>query len=151
METITQLQKEDIKDLIDLIIAYKKSQNTNVENQKAYITTLFEDVLKSDNSHVYVYTIDDKPVGYINVHVINFPMLNGKELYISDLLVSEKKRGKGIGKKLLDYVEDHYHQIGCTRLMLNNSKLSEGYIRGFYKKNGYTERTGFANFVKSLT
>ncbi|MBN2443577.1 MAG: GNAT family N-acetyltransferase [Spirochaetales bacterium] len=71
----------------------------------------------------------------------------GSELYISDLLIDQNHRGKGIGNILLKKAEELASQHGCVRLMLNNSKDSESFRRSFYKKYGFNERIYFAHFV----
>jgi GNAT superfamily N-acetyltransferase len=82
--------------------------------------------------------------------MLPYPIIAGLELYISDLLVAEEGRGKGVGGSLLAKAEVLAKENRCVRVMLNNPKESEGYQREFYKKHGYTERIKFANFVKML-
>ena len=77
-------------------------------------------------------------------------MLYGTEGYLSDLLVTQSARGQGVGQLLLAQVEARAQELGCVRLMLNNARTAESFARGFYPKQGYRERTEFANFVKSL-
>ena len=99
---------------------------------------------------VYVAEQEGRIVGYIAVHWIPFPMLQGREGYISDLLVTQDCRGCGIGRSLLAAVEDRASELGCARLMLNNSIAAESFKREFYQKNGFRHRTEFANLVKIL-
>ena len=42
-----------------------------------------------------------------------------KTLYIDDICVDEKARGKHVGKALFDYVRDYAKSIGCNNITLN--------------------------------
>ena len=41
-------------------------------------------------------------------------------------------------------------ELGCARLMLNNSITAESFKREFYQNSGFRHRTEFANLVKIL-
>jgi len=106
--------------------------------------------IASPERELWVAEADGLVVGYAAVHWIPFPMIYGVEGYLSDLLVSRGARGSGVGRQLLARVEERAREIGCVRLMLNNARTAESYTREFYPKQGYRERTEFANFVKRL-
>ena len=42
-----------------------------------------------------------------------------KTLYIDDICVDEKARGKHVGKALYEYVRDYAQSIGCNNITLN--------------------------------
>ena len=42
-----------------------------------------------------------------------------KTLYIDDICVDEKARGKHVGKALYEYVRDYAQSIGCNNIILN--------------------------------
>ena len=44
---------------------------------------------------------------------------NIKTLYIDDICVDEKARGKHVGKALYEYVRDYAQSIGCNNITLN--------------------------------
>src|SRR3569833_200892 len=101
-------------------------------------------------SDIFVAEAAGKVVGYAAVHWIPFPMLHGREGYISDLLIAPEWRGYGFGGRLVLAVEIRARELGCVRLMLNNRIAGESFGRGFFRKAGFLQRTDFANFVKSL-
>lgn len=73
---------------------------------------------KASSDSVFVAEKGDKVVGYISVHWIFFVILPGPEGYISELFVSEKERGQGIGSLLIKEVKKQAEKKGCARLML---------------------------------
>jgi len=58
-----------------------------------------------------------------------------KTLYIDDICVDEKARGKHIGKALYDYVYDYARSIGCNNITLNVWDGNEPALR-FYQNMG---------------
>jgi glyoxylase I family protein len=100
--------------------------------------------------HLLVAAEDAQVVGYLAVHWIPLSMYAGSEAYVSDLYLSPRRRGAGLGKQLIAAVERLATARGCLRLMLNNRVTSQSYLRQFYPKLGFQRRDEYANFVKTL-
>jgi len=152
MDTIREAVKEDIQGILSIIIDYKEEQNNKLNDvETAKVRDQIHQVLEEKNSKIFVsISSDDEVMGYINTHIISFPLIKGSDMYISDLVVAAQARGNNIGSKLLAFIEKYAKDNSCIRLMLNNEKDMESYTRAFYKKMGFTERVNFANFVKEM-
>ena len=109
-----------------------------------------EECIGQPGHEVVVASAGEQVVAYVAVHWIPFPMLGGREAYVSDLLVHADWRGHGLGNRLMEAVEARANEMGCARLMLNNRVAAESFERGFFAKTGFQQRTDFANFVKPL-
>lgn len=123
----------------------------SLADTKARIAQHLE-LCNSDESHT-VFVAENQNgevIGYIAVHWLPYLMLAGSEGYISELFVHESDRGKGVGRKLLEEVNEQAIKRGCTRLMLVNGRNRESYKRGFYQKLGWKERQEVTNFVLLL-
>ena len=107
----------------------------------------------SDTSHLVLVAKSQahEVIGYAVVHWLPYLILGGLEGYISELFVREAERGKGIGRELLQAIKERAAEHGCARLMLMNGRQRPAYARGFYQKNGWTERSEMANFVFPLS
>ncbi len=150
--SIRELIKEDIPKLVEMAFLYKQSQNPNFEeSRKQVIAETFQGVFSQPNTKALICLNPQGLItGYILFHLLYCPIIGGKEIYVSDLFINENERGKGIGSSLIAKAEHFARENQCVRLMLNNLKESEGYRRDFYKKQGFTERTAIANYVKLL-
>lgn len=71
---------------------------------------------------------DNKVVGVIKGHSAY------KEVYISDLIVLEQYRGRGIGTKLLEAVEKYFENKGFEIISLSTYEFQ---APEFYKKYGF--------------
>lgn len=105
-----------------------------------------------DHSHsIYVAQESTGEVlGYAAVHWLPYLFLPGPEGYVSELFISQARRGQGIGSQLLRAVREEAQERGCARLMLVNMRDRESYQRQFYKKQGWMEREDAANFIYRL-
>lgn len=109
--------------------------------------------LYSEGEHhavLVAQALDGRLEGYVAVHWIPYLFLPAPEGYISELFVRQSCRGRGVGRRLLQKVEEMARAYGCSRLMLINGRNRESYRRGFYKKLGWEERDEAANFVLPL-
>jgi GNAT superfamily N-acetyltransferase len=104
-----------------------------------------------DNSHsIYVAEADGRLIGYGAVHWLPTLFLEGPEGYVSELFVDENRRGRGVGRALLDLIATEAHGRGCARLLLVNGRERESYRRGFYAKAGWEEHPELALFLLRL-
>ena len=123
-------------------ITEKSSQNT-ISKIEAHLRFCQKDFCHN----VFVAEKVDQIVGYIAIHWLFYAFLPGPEGYISELFVSEKERGSGIGSLLIEEAKNQAKGKGCSRLMLANNRNRISYEKGFYKKNGFIEREHIANFI----
>ena len=84
----------------------------------------------------YVAELNNTIVG-IAVYFIKYSTWKGKGLYLDDLFVTEKFRGKGIGKKLFDIIIEEAKNINAKQLHWQVLDWNTPAIN-FYKKYGAT-------------
>lgn len=81
-----------------------------------------EALLGDDSKPVFVYD-DGQVLGHafcLITEVKDDKLLQDiKTLYIDDICVDEKARGKHVGKALYEYVRDYAMSIGCNNITLN--------------------------------
>lgn len=95
-------------------------------------------MLSDDNKPIFVY--DNGGVqGYAFCQITevnNNQLLEDiKTLYIDDICVDEKSRGKHIGKSLYEFVRDYARSIGCNNITLNVWTGNDPALQ-FYKSMG---------------
>jgi ribosomal protein S18 acetylase RimI-like enzyme len=98
------------------------------------LTTLFRDESKP------VFVFDDGGVqGYAFCQVSEVKdhllLQDNKMLYIDDICVDEKARGKHVGKALFNHVKEYAQSIGCHHITLNVWEGNEPALR-FYQNMG---------------
>lgn len=147
---IRKLTKKDISHVSDMIKAYLEMSHEYKEFDEKRLLNSLEEVLEEPNNLFVIVNEEDSAVGYINFHTLNFPLISGKELYISELIIHEGERSKNLGTKLINFAIDRARELGCERIMLNNSMESISYKRNFYVNLGFSQRDTMANFVLKI-
>jgi GNAT superfamily N-acetyltransferase len=60
----------------------------------------------------------------------------GRRLYVDDLVVDAAQRSKGVGKALIEWLEEHARTLSCTVLALD-SGLQRANAHRFYFREGF--------------
>jgi GNAT superfamily N-acetyltransferase len=99
----------------------------------------------SDHDAVYVAEISYTVVGVIGLHTTDLLHCSGRLGRITALVVSEKQRGAGVGKALVETADRYLKQQGCIRAEVTSGDHRLG-AHAFYHSNGYAP--GERHFVK---
>ena len=105
-----------------------------------YTEQELRELLKDGRRPVFVWTDEnDTVMGYafciFQQHVGHNILTDVKTLYIDDLCVDEKQRGKGVGKALYDHVLMFAKENGCYNLTLNVWAGNDSALK-FYQHQG---------------
>jgi ribosomal protein S18 acetylase RimI-like enzyme len=89
-----------------------------------------------DDSEVFVAASKEKIVGFIVFNMKNI------EDNIDNIIVAKKEQGKGIGKALVEYIEQLGKSRGLEVITTDTTENSHGFpwkAFGFWKKMGYKD------------
>ena len=131
-------------------IGWSERRNLMTQQEVADpIKSLIECAIQDPEGHTIYVAVDeqDHVVGFTNVHWVPFIMLGSFEGYVSDVFVRPSASGRGAGRLLINSVIKEGKGRDAYRLMVTNGKDKPSYKRGFYEKQGWTERPKVANFV----
>lgn len=105
-----------------------------------------EKLLMDENHKIYVATVGDEIVGYVHANKYDLlyapPMKN-----IMGIAVSSTFRKKGIGKMLLNKVEEWARNTGACGVRLVSGATRTG-AHAFYRNCGYSGNKEQRNFKK---
>lgn len=73
---------------------------------------------------------------------------DGRKFYIDDLVVDEARRSRGLGRRMMEYLDGEARRLGCRTLVLD-SGTQRTRAHGFYFRENFVI-TSF-NFKKQLT
>lgn len=89
----------------------------------------------------FVAEVEDEIVGIALVY-FKFSTWKGRVLYLEDLIVTERMRGKGVGGKLYEKVMQFGHEHGVKRVDWVVINWNKGAIK-FYEESGANVLSGW--------
>ena len=124
---IRRAEIKDIPGIIDLLhqvdmVHHALRPDLFKPNTTKYNEQELEDLLGDDSKPIFVFE-DGAILGHafcMITEVKGDKLLEDiKTLYIDDICVDEKARGRHVGKALYEYVRDYALSIGCNNITLN--------------------------------
>lgn len=145
MITIRRAEKKDCKRLLELVnelAVYEKApQEVTVTLQH------FEESGFGENPVWWGFVAeDDNLILGFALYYIRYSTWKGQSLYLEDFLVTEKARGKGIGKLLFDRIIKECKEKGFKRMCWQVLEWNEPAIN-FYKKYNATLDNEWVNGI----
>jgi len=151
--TIREATDRDAPGIAAILITMEISAlaSHSLESIVAIIAQNLSRAATSNSTALVAESPQGEITGYCAVHWVPFLFMRGGEAYVTELFIRRSDSGKGVGTMLLDTIVASARRRGCSRLSLLNGRDSDAYRRGFYAKNGWTERDRMANFILRLT
>ena len=122
MITIESLDKSHSTDVVKILI---DSFSKNYDNK------INESIFSSDEVDGIVALEKGNVLGYASIHYIK--KITRKSGIIEDVVVKENKRGKGIGKLLVNNLIEKAKKNNCDKIILSSSEKN----LKFYQKLGF--------------
>ncbi len=134
MAAIRKGEKADLPDAFRLIkeLALFEKAPEEVTNT---IEMMEEDGFGPNPIYGFIVAEDEGEIVGMSMYYYRYSTWKGKRLYLEDLIVTEKARGTGIGKDLLDRTVEIAKETNCTGVMWQVLDWNTPAI-DFYKKYG---------------
>lgn len=141
---------ESVKDLLVELQEYiasidKEGYNILTEEfrEKSFNKTM-EEVSKYEGK-IFLAKEENKIIGLIvglinNEETKEYDFAAPKRGRVTELIVSKTTRSKGIGKLLLETMENHFKSVGCKGVLIDVFAYNK-IATDFYIKKGYFNRT----------
>lgn len=132
----------DLNSVYELLNQLKGSQHNREVFEQTFVKNLADPLI-----HYFVAIYNQKPIGFISLHVQQILHHANRTGEIQELIIDENHRGKGIGKMLMEKVELLAKELKLEEVELT-TRIHRIDAQEFYKKLGYTN--SHIKFVKEL-
>ncbi|MHC5769971.1 MAG: GNAT family N-acetyltransferase [Nostoc sp.] len=141
-----KIRQAEIKD-VERIASLSKQLEYSVTNQQ--IEQRLTKIKNNDTHIVYVVTVEDEYViGWAQAHICESIVIPTPAIILG-LVVDKDYRHSGIGRFLMQQIEQWASLAGCDSVLLrSNIKRKEAHL--FYEKIGYTNIKQSFTFNKKL-
>jgi GNAT superfamily N-acetyltransferase len=132
MITIRHGRPADIPQVFELIkelAVYEKA----LHEVETSVEKLTEDAFGEKPLYGLIVAESENIILGISIYYYRYSTWKGKRLYLEDILVTEKQRGKGIGSKLFEATAKYASEQGCSGMNWMVLDWNEPAIK-FYKK-----------------
>lgn len=152
MEIIEYEEKylEDVRDLLveleEYIISIDKDNLNQIHKDYRELIALCDlKEVKGNNGKCFLAVIDDKVVGLVMGIIPKYGEYDyldykcPKRGVITELVVTKNIRSKGIGKELIEKIEDYFIEQNCEYVLIDVFAYNNRALE-FYNRNGYHPR-----------
>jgi ribosomal protein S18 acetylase RimI-like enzyme len=94
-----------------------------------------------ESGDVTVLLAGDPPDGFAELRFRTSLYTGALDAYLEELYVVPERRGRGIGRALLEAAMEHARQRGARHIDLNTGE-SDAAARGLYESTGFTNHEG---------
>jgi ribosomal protein S18 acetylase RimI-like enzyme len=144
MDKIIKANKKDIPRIVKIFREEYSKFPWNEKWSHKIATKRISDYFKSHR--IFVLKINRKVEGFvIFTHYMWHTGLRG---FLHEIVISKEFQGKGYGKKLMNFVENHFKKKGAKEINLMTSSKSKAYK--IYKKRNYQQEKNFVSMYKKL-
>lgn len=155
---IRKAEKRDIPRLLELLVQVDMVHHNGRPDifkgpATKYSASELDEILLDNSKPVFVYVDEnDVPLGHafcIHKQIVGDSVLTDiKTLYIDDICVDEKARGKHVGKAIYDYVVAYAVEQGCYNITLNVWTCNPSAMK-FYETMGLKpQKVGMEKILK---
>lgn len=148
MFQIRPYRRDDAKDLQKCFTELQRFENAIERNRtdgrivgETYIRQMLE-ICQEKNGRIFIAEQDGKVVGYAFARIERHPerifTTLTEYVYVQDLVLLPDARGKGMGRKLLQEVEQYALDSGMRTILLTVLSKNPS-AKKFYRKSGFTE------------
>ncbi|MBO4241906.1 MAG: GNAT family N-acetyltransferase [Clostridiales bacterium] len=144
---IRRAEEKDIKDILSLLsqvleVHHKIRPDLFKGNSTKYTERELSALISLDDRPIFVYEDEEGKVrGYgfcvIQTHPADNILTDIRTIYIDDICVDEKARGRGVGKAIFNYIKEYAKDTGCHNITLNVWEGNDG-AKAFYDSLGFT-------------
>lgn len=128
-----EINENDYEDFLILINKFRKTYFT----KESFLKTLIK--LKNSNNFIYVYELDNKIIASVKLIIETKFIFNISYVaHIEDIIVDDKYRNLGIGKKLINKCIEESKKHNCYKIICGCSENNKSfYIKCGLENRGY--------------
>lgn len=140
---------EEVKDLLVELQEYiaeidrEKYNILTDEYREKYFKKTIEEVNKYEGK-IFLALENEQVIGLIvglinNEDEMTYDFKAPKRGRVTELVVAKDNRANGVGRQLLDKMEEYFKSVGCKGILIDVFSYNEN-AQKFYYKNGYFNR-----------
>jgi GNAT superfamily N-acetyltransferase len=140
---IRKMKEEDLVKCLELTVQLGYPNNSLEDLKKRFIQ-----ISRQNQDELFVATINNDVVGWLHME-LRWMLEVEHRATVSAIVVDEKVRGQGVGKKLMSFAEEWGRARGVSVLSLQSSTHRKQ-THAFYESIGWAKTKEHYQFQKKL-
>ena len=128
------IMPEDVEHVAGLFDAYRQFYHQESDLQGAH--KFLSDRIINQESRIFIAYINDRPAGFVQLYPFFTSVGMRRTWVLNDLYVDEMVRGKGIGRALIEHVQELCQQEGRAGIMLE-TEVHNKVGNALYQSSGF--------------
>ena len=142
---IREATEEDLPSLLALYEQLHLEKGLGLSLKEA--RRIFERIQRKQDYMVYVAVADGKVIGTFSLLIMENLAHRGAPMgFVENVVVDEVWRGKGVGKRMMEFGMDRSREMGCYKVTLS-SHLEREVAHRFYEALGFRKH-GYSFWVE---
>jgi len=146
---IRKVKADDLKAFVDVYKSAYKGMEEYAYKKDKEIKRYFRWLLKRDENGFFVAEVEGEAVGFVACDAYWHNFFDEEMGEIHEIVVLEKCKGKGIGKKLIENAEKYLKKKGYRKTGLWVGEKNHVAIK-FYEKLGYKKGEKFGKWRRMI-
>ncbi|QHI71221.1 GNAT family N-acetyltransferase [Aminipila terrae] len=115
--------------------------NNTASNSDDKFSQTFEEAINNPELiTLFLIEKESQIIGFANIMIIFSVWSHGRALILDDLYIKEEHRGNGMGRMVMEYIEQYGREHGFKRLQFQSEHTNPD-AHNFYTKLGYTSES----------
>ena len=128
---------------VQLLHAQNHPDDFKIPQSPEFAVPFFDKLLADETMFIFIAEEDGDALGYVFFKVVDKPenpfLFARRYLLIDQISVHPEAQGIGVGKMLMDQVEEITHDLGIKNIHLGSWDFNTN-AHGFFEKAGYHKR-----------
>lgn len=132
-----EAQPEDVERLLDFMRGLYAHDGLPL-NQAEARRALRELLLHPEYGRVWLLCLDDEAVGYLALTLGYSLEYHGRDAFVDELYIEEPFRGRGLGRRAIEFAADECRRLGVGALHLEVER-SNATAQAVYRRSGFVD------------
>jgi GNAT superfamily N-acetyltransferase len=136
--TFREATATDVPDLLRMMKRLALQEPALPFDERVVTQTWRQFFSSAEFGRAWLFSAGGELAGYVILTLGYSFEYRGREAFVDELYVEEKFRGKGLGRRAMEFVEDRAREFGVNAIHLEVDRGNDAAL-GLYRRTGYVD------------
>ena len=136
--TFREATATDVPDLLRMMKRLALQEPALAFDERVVTQTWRQFFSSAEFGRAWLFSAGSELAGYVILTLGYSFEYRGREAFVDELYVEERFRGKGLGRRAMEFVEERARELGVNAIHLEVDRGNDA-ARGLYRRTGYVD------------